>query len=166
MDFEKLNKSFGKRSGDYHDLLKQLGISDFSEGKKVYDEYKNQSSLVESLNKQLMEILGSEAYEELEALSRSSDQARPIRSITDVAGERGELRGKITQAEGEIGSNTRQLAEWDKTYKSQEALLDLLLEKRAGLKERENALQNLRPLPEAIQDPEKFIEEFEQKQRP
>jgi hypothetical protein len=45
MDFEKLNKSFAKRSGDYHDLLKQLGISDFSEGKKVYDEYKNQSSL-------------------------------------------------------------------------------------------------------------------------
>ena len=164
MDFEKLNKSFGKRSGDYHDLLKQLGISDFSEGKKVYDKYKNQSSLVESLNKQLMEILGSEAYEELEALSRSSDQARPIRSITDVAGERGELRGKITQAEGEIGSNTRQLAEWDKTYKSREALLDLLLEKRAGLKEQEGALQNLKPLPEAVQDPEKFIEEFEQKQ--
>jgi DNA repair protein SbcC/Rad50 len=164
MDFEKLNKSFEKRSGDYHDLLKQLGISDFSEGKKVYDEYKNQSSLVKSLSKQLMEILGSEAYEELEALSRSSDQARPIRSITDIAGERGELRGKITQAEGEIGSNTRQLAEWNKTYGSQEALLDLLLEKRAGLKERESALQNLKPLPEAIQDPEKFIKEFEQKQ--
>ena len=164
MDFEKLNKSFGKRTGDYQDLLRNLGISDFSEGKKAHDEYKKQSGLVESLNKQLKEILEGEVYEELEALSRSTDQPRSARSLKDIAGERGELKGKITQAESEIGSNTRQLAEWAKTYKSQEALLDLLLEKRAGLKERERDLQNLKPLPEAVKDPEGFIKEFEEKQ--
>ncbi len=164
MDFERLTASFTKKSADYHDLLKDLEVSDLSEGKRAYEEYRKQSGLAESLNKQFNEILEGETYEELEAFSRSTGQTRPSRTTNDIHGEIVEVKGKMAHAESDLESKIRQFTEWEKTYNSHDALLDLLVEKRTDMKGLEKSLQELRPLPEAIKDTGKFIKEFEEKQ--
>ena len=70
----------------------------------------------------------------------------------------------MSRAESDMESKVRQLTEWERAYKSSEALLDLLIEKRSELKGLEKSLQDLRPLPEAVKEPGKWIREFEEKQ--
>lgn len=163
-DFEKLTAAFTKRFGDYQTLLTTLGVSDLSEGKRACEEYRRQLAAVENLTKQFNEILEGEPYEELQAFSKSTGQARPLRTTQEIHGEIVEVKGRMSRAESDMESKVRQLTEWERAYKSSEALLDLLIEKRSELKGLEKSLQDLRPLPEAVKEPGKWIREFEEKQ--
>ncbi len=57
------------------------------------------------------------------------------------------------------------IEEWEKEYKSQDDLLDLLVENKANLKDLNGRLQKLKPLPKSVKDPDNFIKDFEEKQQ-
>jgi len=141
-----------------------LNVTDFNEGKDAYEAYKKQSGIVETLRVHLEEILEGEVYKELESLARTNALAKVPRATAAIAKEQGEVGSKISQTESDTESKTAQLRVWAEEYKSQDRLLDLLVERRAELRDIEKELQNLRPLPESVKDPERFIKEFEEKQ--
>lgn len=161
---DDLLTSFNKVSKDYNGLLKRLDILDFASAKELYEAYKNQCDVVASLKTQFEEILDGDAYEELEALSKTATNEEAPRSTGSIGKELGTVETKINQGESDIEFKTNQLQEWEKDYKSQDHLLDLLVEKRADLKDLNNRLQKLKPLPPSVKDPDKFIQDFEEKQ--
>jgi len=147
MNFDESQASYNKVSEDYHGLLNRLALIDFSHAKEVYEAYRKQSEAVANLKAQFEEILEGEVYEELEALAKAASQAKVPRSTGSIGKEQGTVDTKINQAESDIESKTNELGEWEKEYESQDHLLDLLVEKRAELKDRDKKLRNLRPLP-------------------
>jgi exonuclease SbcC len=164
MDFDRLSAHFDQVSRDDQELLKNLGVGDFEEGKKAYESYLKQNGAVETLKDQLNEALEGETYEELESFAILTSQALVGRPVAEIAKEIGEINGKVDQTQRDAESKNRKLMEWEKDYKSKDQLLDLLLEKRGELKIRKEALNNLKPLPEGVTSPEGFVSEFEKKQ--
>lgn len=164
MDFDKLSAHFHQVSEDYQELLKDLGVGDFEEGKKAYESYKKQNEVVETLKGQLKESLEGESYEELEKLARLISQEPVYRPVAEIAKEIGEINVKVEETQRDTESKTRKLMEWEKDYESKDQLLDLLVEKRSELKSRKETLNNLKPLPDGITSPEGFVSEFEKKQ--
>jgi hypothetical protein len=101
---------------------------------------------------------GSESYEELEPFQVI--RSGPHSLHHGYRRERGELRGKIIQAEGEIG-RTRQL-EWIRRINPRR-LFSISSSKKGPTKGTESALQNSN-LAGGDSRPGKFIKEFEQRQ--
>ena len=164
MDFEKLNTHFNQVSHHYQDLLKKLAIADFEEGKRAYEVYESENANVKTLKKQYEEILEGEPFEELERLSKLVSQAPTYRSIADIAKDVGEINIKIDQTDKDADSNSQQLKEWGESYKSSDQLLDRVIEKRSELKNHNQNLQGLKPIPETVTNIDEFISEFEKKQ--
>lgn len=164
INFDDLLTSFSKVSKDYEALLKKLDIVDFTSAKELYEAYKSQCEVVDKLKTQFEEILEGVAYEELEALVKATADEEVPRSTGSIGKELGTVETKISQGESDIESKTNQLKEWEKEYKSQDHLLDLLVEKRAELKVLNSRQQKLKPLPTLVKDTDKFIKDFEEKQ--
>jgi exonuclease SbcC len=164
MDFDRLSAHFDQVSRDDQELLKDLGVGDFEEGKKAYESYRKQNGAVETLKDQLKEVLEGETYEGLERFAKLISQAPVCRPVAEIGKEIGEINGRVDQTQRDTESKNRKLMEWEKDYKSKDQLLDLLLEKRGELKSRKEALNNLKPLPDGVTSPEGFVSEFEKKQ--
>jgi len=164
IDFDDLLSSFNKVSKEYKRLLKRLGVSDFTGAKKLYAAYKEQSEAVSNLKTQFEEVLEGDAFEELETLAKTAASKETPRSSGSIGKELGAVDTKINQCEIDIEAKTNQIHEWETEYKTQDNLLDLLVEKRAELKDRNNKIQKLKPLPKSVKNPDEFIQGFEEKQ--
>jgi exonuclease SbcC len=163
MDFDRLQALFTRVSKEYGEMLGRLDIHDADEGKRLYESYEKQSQNVGSLRKQFDEALEGERYEELEKSKDLLLETIPVRSMADIGRELGEAESRIRQTEREMEGKTRQLKDWERDFGSKDRLLDLLLERRSEMKDREKSLQGLKALPKGILDPAAFISEFEKK---
>jgi len=164
INFDALLTSFNKVSKDYKGLLRKLDAPDFASAKEHYEMYKDQRDVVANLKTQFEEILEGDTYKELKALAKTATHEEAPRSTGSIGKELGTVETKISQGESDIESKESQLHEWEKEYKSQDHLLDLLVEKRTELKDLNGRLQKLRPLPTSVKDPDKFIQDFEKRQ--
>ena len=165
INFDDLLTSFNKVSKDYKGLLRKLDDLDFASAKEHYEMYKNQCEVVANLKTQFEEILEGDTYEELKALAKTATLEEAPRSTGSIGKEQGTVETKISQGESDIESKEAQLQEWEKEYKSQDDLLDLLVENKANLKDLNGRLQKLKPLPKSVKDPDNFIKDFEEKQQ-
>lgn len=164
VNIDDLLTSFNKVSKDYKALFKRLDITDFTSAKELYEAYKGQCEVAANLKTQFEEILEGDVYEELEALVKETADEEAPRSTGSIGKELGTVETKISQGESDIESKTNQLKEWEKEYKSQDNLLDLLVEKRSEFKDLNSRQQKLKPLPTSVKNPDKFIQDFEEKQ--
>jgi len=164
INFDDLVSSFNKVSKDYKDLLKKLGEPDFIGARNLHAAYKAQVEAVSNLKTQFEEILDGDAYEELGTLAKTAAVEEAPRSSGSVGKELGAVETKIRQGESDVEAKAKQVHEWETEYKSQDNLLDLLVEKKAELRDINTRLQKLKPLPPSVSNPDEFIRDFEEKQ--
>ena len=166
IDFDDLKQSVEDVSNRYEALLKRLGVSDLDSAGKAYHSYQNLRKLVIGLQEQLEEIFDGETYEELEKLTKKVSRAKaPSRASGLVGKNLGNIENEISNIQKSIKSLNKTLSELVKEYHSQDELLELLVNQRAELKRTQMELKKLKPLPKCVEDPDRFIEEYERKQR-
>jgi ABC-type lipoprotein export system ATPase subunit len=117
---------------------------------------------VDGLQERLKQELEGHTYEDLKKQATGS-QVKPRRLAITISGERGRAEGKLDTNEHAIQENQKRLGELVKKYKTQGRLFNLLVDKRAEMRELDRKLQKLKPLPKSIKDPEDFIKNFERK---
>lgn len=162
IDSEQLKRKLKTTSQGYRRLLNKLAITDLDEAKRVYEAYANQRDEVDGLEERLNLELEGHTYQELKEQAKSP-KVKPRRLAITIAGERGRTEGTLATNEYAIQENEKRLSELVKKYKTQSRLLDLLVDKRAEMRDLDRKLQKLKPLPKSIKDPEEFVEDFEKK---
>ena len=165
INFDDLKKSLDDVSSKYEALLKRLRVSDLDSAGKAYDSCQDQRKLVAGLQEQLEEILDGETFEELEKLARKVSRAKAPARASGLVGEKlGNTKTEISNIEKKTRAHTQTLSGLQKEYRSQDELLESLVDKRAELKRTEMELKKLKPLPKSVKDPDQFIKEYESKQ--
>jgi len=162
IDSEQLKRQLKTASQGHKRLLNKLAVADVEEAKSVHDTYTNQCVKVEGLAERLDEELEGDKYEELKEQAKGL-KVRPRRPAVIVAGEQGDIKGKLSRNKQISEDIQKRLRELVKKHKTQSRLLNIMVDKRAEMREIDKKLQKLKPLPKSIKDTEKFIKDFEKK---
>jgi exonuclease SbcC len=163
MDFEQLKTKFEQVFENRERLLDRLDVAGLAEGKALYEKYWEQAKSVGRLQAAFEESLEGHEFDKLETAVAAADD-RAARPSTTVAREQGRIQSTIAQVDLDIVSMGEQLRKWEKDYKSPDALLDLLIERRKELGELDEKLKGLKPVPDSFEDASTFIMEFEKKE--
>jgi hypothetical protein len=155
-DFAVLRNTYIKCKEDFENLLKEIGVSTIEEAKlnraKV-EELTQEGKAIDGLRKQL---LGDDKYEELAERLNSLQEIVSVRSEGEIKLEMKKVQDSAIELKGQLNSLKKTLEDWESKYKNQDNLLDLLVEKKAEKKIKEDEISKLAPLPLGYSSAEEF----------
>ncbi|MCL6622922.1 MAG: AAA family ATPase [Syntrophobacterales bacterium] len=164
VDFEELAAEYERASREFQGILTRLGLRDMTEAREAYKTYTAQVQLVETLKKELEEILAGQSWDELRQAVQEGGLTPPTRPATEVAQELGEIKGGLSQAQRELAQKQEQLSQWQEAYRTLDDLLGQLADLRAQRKRMAQELAALKPLPEGFADAAAFIAACEEEE--
>lgn len=144
-------------------LLKTIGAEDLSGARELLSDFKEKGNRLSNLTTQLSELLGEQSLAELRAEIDRGGVGEPKRDSAQVAGDRGKAEADSENVRRDANKEREKVAAWESTYKTTDALLDELVERRAERKKLESEMAALQPLPEGIEDAQHFLSEFREK---
>jgi exonuclease SbcC len=164
INFATLKTEYGSTQIEYQSLLSQLRMPDFDAAKSAHSSYNEQVRTVDSLEKELKDILEGESFEDLEKVVRTMPKSPPPRGSAEVGEELGRVKTTIEQKQQEIEEKRTELEKLENTYISKDNLNRLLKDRARDRGDMEKKLAELKPLPEGVIDTEGYVAEFEQKE--
>ena len=147
-------------------LLKTIGATDLPGARKLQSDFQGKADQLAALQQQLADLLGEQSLDSLRAeVEPAGGVVEPKRNAAEVAEESGKTVADSQNITERAAEHRGQVEEWEKAYESTEALLDQLVEQRAGRKKLEGEISALRPLPEGVDDAQAFLTDYREKKQ-
>lgn len=156
IDFEELNFKHKLSEKEYDELLKALSIDTIETGKLNLERIKKLENENTSLNKQLGLILDNKTKEQLENEFKELQDIKTFRDIDEIDKELNTVNNKELDILANKMQKSRLIKSWEEKYIDHDNLLDLVIDKKAKLKDKSKKLEELKPLPEEFTTAEEF----------
>lgn len=156
IDFEELNNKYVSVKEEYDGLLNELNIDSIETGRLNLEKIKDKENNISSLNNELNRVLDNSSREELEDERKELADIKVFRDLIDIEKELKSINSEEIEILADKRSNTSLVEQWEKKYTDHDSLFDLVIDERTKLKEKENKLKGLQPLPEEFETVEDF----------
>ena len=158
IDFEDLNNKYISALKDQESLLKELQIETIEEGKLKLEKIKTLNDEKKSLEKEVQYILEADTIEKIEEEIKELKEVNVSRSLDEIE----KLLQDNNNLEREIFTDKKieaqRVQKWEEEYTDHDTLLEILMDKKALLREEDTRLKALKPLPEEFESSEEFKE--------
>ncbi len=155
-DFEELGKKLRGEEAYLRDLFKGLNISTVEEGLVNLKKIKKANFEIGSLTSKLELLLADISKDELELELEGLKDIEARRTMDEIEGELEAVKNDETGLIIEKTGHTEKIEKWSNDYKNLDKLFDFVVEETGKLKEKENQLSKLQPLPEAYKTSKEF----------
>ncbi len=164
-DIEQLISECIATEKEFKDLLTECQVDSIEEARIIYKEYQDLRIVFDKKNDALTRELGeglsyAEFCKKIEILGPIQETRTPVQIVSDIK----ELENEINNADKELKQHQNQIEMYRKEYGTEEELLLSYSSKISQRKELEEKAQKLSPLPEGIEDPDIFIEEYKKEE--
>ncbi len=156
IDFEDLNNQYVSAKEDYDGHLNDLAIDSIEGGRLNLEKIKDKENNISSLKSELNRVLDNNSKEELGSELKELADIKVFRDIGDIEEEVIVINNEEIEALADKRNNTTLVEDWEKKYRDHDSLFDLVIDERTNLKEKENKLKGLQPLPEEFETVEDF----------
>lgn len=156
IDYERLKETYEGCKLELANLLKHLQVEDVEEAKLNKAQLEKLKNEHTNAKEQLDLLLGEEKYDDLKQELEQLDSLGQTRNIEEINSEIQELNNKKTDCAADRRSEEKILLEWADEYKDQDNAFDILIEKKMEIKQLEDQLKKLAPIPEGYESAEEF----------
>jgi len=163
--FENILYEHSNLKKRYELLLKELGVNDLTEAEALNQEYEQKKKEFEMADSRYKDALGDYSYEQMKREIEEAKVSRPERDFESTLNEIAELRAQEENLKRKLEEYMQKQREYCEKYGTQENLLKILLKISSQKEEMQRELSKLRPLPSEIKDENRFIEDYERKER-
>jgi len=159
-DLSELQLRYDRQAAEMAQRLQALGFNDLDAARSAHDAWAAAGGEVVARRRRLELVLDGDSEETLRERCPAAADAGGHRPVELIAREEGRTTAEITAVEGLMTENEGQLSTWQSDHGTLDAVLDLLLEKRAARQSAEADLSGLNPLPEG-EESEAFLSRFD-----
>ncbi len=163
--FENILYEHSNLKKRYELLLKELGVNDLTEAEALNQEYEQKKKEFEMADSRYKDALGDYSYEQMKREIEEAKVSKPERDFESTLNEIAELRAQEENLKRKLEEYMQKQREYCEKYGTQENLLKILLKISSQKEEMQRELSKLRPLPSEIKDENRFIEDYERKER-
>lgn len=165
IDFAQLRSAYDESRTALETTLKRLGVSSIEAAKLHKDKLEAIAVEIRSLDKQIVELLEGETYEDmLIRLNRFGD-LEGIRGQAQVEAAFSELTRKRIEVLASKMVLEESIKQWRQEYTNSEGLLEKIIEIKTAIKSDMEELATLAPLPDGYSSAEQFRSDLNQLRR-
>jgi exonuclease SbcC len=163
-NFEEIRKNYKEAERALAALLKKHGVESLEKATQINRKYEKYIREVERARKNYKEELGDDSYESLELKVKGLGQIKETRPPATIATELANVQSDLKFKSRENEEKQETLNGFSSKYESKDKLILKLAEEMGKEKEIQGKIEGLAPLPEGIEDAEKYIIDYEEKQ--
>lgn len=158
IEYQSLNEENNILREEYEEILNSLNVDSIKKLKSEFQLLNDMKGRLKELNSLLELNLEGNNLEDLAREHDELEEIKVFKSLNQLEMEIADLNKREIQVLTEIGTKKSNLTNWKDKYESHENLLGLLLTEMSNLKEEEDKLNTLSPLPERFSTIEEFKE--------
>lgn len=156
MDFKQIKESYKTLEDDYAGRLKELRIGSLEEGETNLKSIEEKKREIKSSGRDLEMLLDGRTREDLKEDLSKLKEVESARTYEEIEEELEALHRDEVEMSTEKKTKENQIHLWEEKYRDHDNVVDLLLERRGELKEKESRLENLKPLPDRFKSSQDF----------
>lgn len=156
VDFEQLIANHTSIKKEYDALLTRLGIDNIETGKLNLEKIRDKENERDALKRELQLILNGSTLDDIREELNTLGDIKVFKSLDDIEKELEEINKENIDISADKKSKENQVKSWIDKYTDHDNLFDLVIEERSMLKDREESLKDLKPLPEEFGTVEEF----------
>ena len=156
IDFEELNRRYTLVKGDYNQLLRDLTIDSIQTGQLNLEKIKDMENSKKSLINEQGRVLDNCTRKDIEDELKELISIKVFRDLEDIEEEFKKINSEEIEILADKRNNVNLVGQWEKKYTDHDSLFDLVIDERAKLKEKDNKLCGLLPLPDVFETVEDF----------
>lgn len=160
--FSAVREKYESAQVKIRDLLSTIEVGSLSEASKRETDYTNAETNRERAKTALETILNGQTLAELES-SCGEDVSAPNREIAEINIAILDNREKYNRQQDDFEAKRSSIKYWENEFKTQDAVLDDLIDARTTSKDCEKQLEKLAPLPDDIDNLEGLENEFKRR---
>ncbi|MDD4250189.1 MAG: hypothetical protein PHT13_13935, partial [Methanosarcina sp.] len=142
-------------------LLQKYDVPSLKEAITANGIYQEHLNAVNSAKSNLKGELGEDTYEGLEQKIKQLGPEVATRDIATIVEERSSFQNSSRNHTEKLKEHKQKIAGYVSAHESKESLMEKLVEKMAENKEVDKKIKKLAPLPEGIDDPDEFLQEYQ-----
>lgn len=142
-------------------LLQKYDVPSLKEAITANGVYQEHLAAFKSTESNLKGELGKDTYEGLEQRIKQLGPEVATRDITEIVEERSNLKNSSVNHTEKLKEHQQKIAVYISAHESKDSLMEKLVEKMAENKEVDKKIKKLAPLPEGIDDPDEFLQEYQ-----
>ena len=156
IDFEELISRKKSIEDQYKNLLETLRIDSIESGKLNLKEIGSKEKDKLYSEKELELVLDGSSKEEILEEFKGLEEIKVYRDLDDIEVELEENQRDKIEYSANLHSETGKVKSWIEKYESHDNLFEIVIEERSDLKNKEEKLESLKPLPEDFQSVDEF----------
>lgn len=164
-DFEKIKKKYEESERTLNELLKKHEVETLEKAIEVNREYERLLNEMEKTKGIYESELGGYSYEELKSKIETLGEVKETRPLTAIVEELVNLQNTLRSKKEELKTKQEAIQKFMSKYENKDQLLLNLADEVRKEKDTRGKIDNLAPLPEGVEDSERFIEEYERIRR-
>ncbi len=161
-NFDQIKKRYDETREELAGLLEKHGVKTPKEAREVNRIYEGLVTRRDNARRNYDLELGKDSYEDLKERARAIGDSEVTRPIAEIATDIANTENKLRENSEEVEKKKEELQGFIERYESKEKLICKFDEEMGKKQEIKDKIKGLAPLPEDVEDVEKFIEEFEQ----
>jgi exonuclease SbcC len=162
VDYEEILEQYKKAKSNVENLLQKFNAKSLEEAEASNTTYKTALATLEKAKYNLEEELGELTYEDLKEKARELNVKKPGKELETILGQLADTKAEIKGLRAELAELQERYGGYAKEFGDQSKLLEKLAEVAGAKKERQKALELLKPLPADVQDVLDFISQYEE----
>ena len=161
-NFRKKARMFTEAEEALLTKLAERGVASIDAAKTASEAYEDRKNRSAHARENLETELGKDDFRVLQDKAGSAAAAEPKRSLNGVMEELIKARSRDREIGRELDETETELGRLNGEYGSKEALLDRVVENRAGTNALQKKIAELSPLPEGFEDSSEFLKVYQQ----
>lgn len=150
---EKENKN-----KEIEDKFEELGVGNFQKAQSINREYERLRYEVEYAERNFIEELRENEYEELEEKHKQLGKEKQARPLEKISAEKVRLEIKLENLQKEKKEAEEQIKDWKEKYESHDKMISMLGSKQYRRDKLNKKLKNLSELPDGFDDYKSFYD--------
>jgi exonuclease SbcC len=142
-------------------LLAKFEIDSYEKALEINKIYEQALKETETLRKILFDELGEESFEGLESKVKALKPEKKTAPLTDIVADLADVQNSIDNIKNKRIETNQTIEKFESEYRSHDQLLEMLSESIKKKNIIADELKTLPPLPEDVDDTERFISQYE-----
>jgi len=156
-DVEKLIKQAEEAKQDYRAKLDQFALNELEQVRSLVNKRKELKSALDKNRFKLQEMLAGLSFEELEQKVSALSPEKSVRDPEQITADLEENKVSLQTLKYELAQEEKRLKEWQEEYKSVDDVMEETVALRQKVKDLEEKLNKLAPLPREYDSIEQFF---------
>jgi len=147
-----------RKNKEIEDKFEKLGLDTFEKAQSINRKYERLRREVEYAERNFIEELGEEKYEELEKKYRQLGKEKQSRPLDKISVDQVRLELELKDLQKKKKEGLEQIKDWEEKYESHDKMISMLGGKQHRQEELKKKLKNLAVLPERFDDYKSFYD--------